>query len=61
MKVKTVKSEGEREEISTFSDFEQVDGIIFPKTMTLDMDGLSLTGKITDIDVNKSIESQIFE
>ena len=61
MKVKTVKSEGEREEISTFSDFEQVDGIIFPKTMTLDMDGLSLTGKITDIDVNKPIESQIFE
>ncbi len=61
MKIKTIETEGESEEISSFSNFELVDGIVFPKTMTLEMDGLFLTGKMTDIDVNKSIESKIFE
>jgi hypothetical protein len=29
--------------------------------MTLEMDGLFLSGKMTNIEVNKSIESKIFE
>jgi len=61
MKVKTIESEGENEEVSTFSNFEQIDGIIFPKSMTLEMDGLFLSGKMTNIEINKSIESKIFE
>ena len=61
MKVKTIDEEADKEEISTFSNFEAVNGIIFPKSMTLAMDGLLLDGKMTDIDVNKPIESKIFE
>ena len=51
MKVKTIDVEGEKEEVSTFSNFEPVNGIIFPKSMTLEMDGLFLNGKMTDIEM----------
>ena len=61
MKVKTIDVEGEKEEVSTFSNFEPVNGIIFPKSMTLAMDGLMLDGKMTAIEVNKPIEAKIFE
>jgi len=61
MKVKTIDIDGEREEVSTFSNFEPVNGIIFPKSMTLAMDGLLLEGKMTDIEINKPIEAKIFE
>jgi len=61
MKVKTIDVEGEKEEVSTFSNFEPVNGIIFPKSMTLAMDGLLLDGKMTAIEVNKPIEAKIFE
>jgi zinc protease len=61
MKVKTIDVEGEREEVTTYSNFEPVDGIIFPKSMTLEMDGLLLDGKMTAIEVNKPIDSKIFE
>jgi zinc protease len=61
MKVKSIDVEGEREEVSTYSNFEPVDGIIFPKSMTLEMDGLLLDGKMTAIEVNKPIDSKIFE
>ena len=61
MKVRFTEERGGREDVYTYSNFEPVNGIIFPKSITLEMDGLLFNGNATAIDLNKSIDDKIFE
>jgi predicted Zn-dependent peptidase len=60
-KIKSTVTEGEREETFTYGNFETIEGIDFPKTMAISIDGLTLDGKVLSIEVNKAIDAKIFE
>jgi hypothetical protein len=60
-KVKSIETEGEKEETFTYSNFEKIDGISFPKQMTIGMEGITLEGKITTTEINKPIDQKTFE
>lgn len=60
-KVKSIETEGEKEETFTYSNFEKVEGISFPKQMTIGMEGITLEGKITTTEINKPIDQKTFE
>ncbi len=61
MKVKSIEIDGEKEEITSFSNFEKVDGFLVPKSITLEMQGLTLDGKITVLEINKPVKNKVFK
>jgi zinc protease len=60
-KIRSVSSENGREQTFNYSNFKNVNGILFPQTISIEMDGMSLIGTVKTIDINPKIETSIFE
>ncbi len=56
----TTKIEAEGEQSITYSDYKEVNGILFPQTISYSMGGLNLEGKLKSIEVNSKIEDSKF-
>jgi zinc protease len=64
-KIKSVSIQKEGDEIveasRSYSDFKEVEGILFPQKVTMMMGELGLTGKVTSIEINGSIDENTFK
>jgi zinc protease len=60
-KVKSVNVAEEGEATSIFSDFKEVNGILFPHQTTLMIGEMALNGEVKNIEINGKIEATVFE
>jgi predicted Zn-dependent peptidase len=60
-KVKSVQIVEGEETSSSYSDFKEVNGIVFPHGMSLLMGGMSLAGTTKTLEINAKVESSVFE
>jgi len=57
----TMTEEGAQESNATFSDFKEVNGILFPHLTTQMIGGTGVEGKTKEIEVNGKLEKDIFK
>ena len=61
MKVQSVQTEEGQETVMVFDDFKEINGMLFPHKMTLNMGEMVLEGRSKTIEMNGKIESSVFE
>lgn len=60
LKVKTTKIEAEGEQTITYSDYKEIDGYLFPQSISYAIGGLNFEGKINSILINSKINDSMF-
>jgi hypothetical protein len=65
MKVKSlsIRKEGEEviESTSTYGDFKEVNGVLFPHVVNTSMGEMAFSGKVTSIVINGKIDMEVFK
>ncbi|TNE54535.1 MAG: insulinase family protein [Bacteroidetes bacterium] len=61
MKYKSISAQQGQETTSTYGDFKEVNGMVFPHSMTLSIGQMTLNGTVKEIKVNGKIDSKIFK
>jgi zinc protease len=60
MKAKTVSTSKQGEEVVTsemsFADYEELNGIMFPRTISLSVGPMTLEGKVSELKINDKID-----
>jgi len=60
-KIRSISTEDGNTQTFNYSEFKQVNGIFQPYALSIEMQGLTLNGKVKNIEINGKIDSSIFE
>ena len=60
-KIRSISSEEGNTQTFNYGDFKLVNGIFQPYTISIEMLGLTLSGKVKNLEINCKIDSSIFE